>query len=210
MFLQNQNRSFSYVDETGFNLNTTKRVARLEHGQKAIVQYAQSSGTNISVCACVNNQLGLVYSNYKCGSYNGEDFIQFLNEMNSNIWDLNIPNPTLVMDNCSIHIEDSIVQLCQETGWDFVFLPQYSPMLNPIEECFSVLKSQIKKLLTGEYNRRRMKIAYLPWGQKNAQRIVLLEEVLNRSLPSIIPQIVQNCYNHMMDFLPKYILREDM
>ena len=93
-FLQNQNRSFSYVDETGFNLNTTKRVARLEHGQKAIVQYAQSSGTNISVCACVNNQLGLVYSNYKCGSYNGEDFIQFLNEMNSNIWDLNIPNPT--------------------------------------------------------------------------------------------------------------------
>lgn len=127
------------MDETGFNLNTTRRVARSERGQKAIIRYARSSGTNISVCACIKSQLGLVYSNFKSGSYNGEDFIQFLNEMNSNIWNLNIPNPTLVMDNCSMHIEDNIAQWCQETGWDYVFLPPYSPMLNQIEECFSVL-----------------------------------------------------------------------
>lgn len=127
------------MDETGFNLNTTRRVARSERGQKAIIRYARSSGTNISVCACIKSQLGLVYSNFKSDSYNGEDFIQFLNEMNSNIWNLNIPNPTLVMDNCSMHFEDNIAQWCQETGWDYVFLPPYSPMLNQIEECFSVL-----------------------------------------------------------------------
>ena len=157
---------FFYVDETGFNLNTTRRVSRAERGHQAIVQFAQSSGTNISVCACINNELGLVYYNYKCGSYKCEDFISFLDEMNLCIYDLDIPYPTLVMDNCRMHVEDEIARLCQETGWDYGFLPPNSPMLNPIEDCFSVLKNEIKRLLTGEYNQRRMNIAYLPWGQK--------------------------------------------
>lgn len=209
-FLSNQGRNFFFVDETGFNLNTTRRVARAERGHKAIVQYAQSNGTNISVCACVNKDIGLVYSNFKCGSYKCDDFISFLNEMNYAIWNLNIQNPTLVMDNCKMHVENEIAQWAQETGWDFIYLPPYSPMLNPIEECFSVLKNQIKKLLTGDFKQMRMNIAYLPWGEKTIQRINLLGRVIQRSLPSITQPIVQNCYNHMMLYLPQCILLQDM
>ena len=58
-------------------------MSRAERGHQAIVQFAQSSGTNISVCACINNELGLVYYNYKCGSYKCEDFI------NMNVFSIN-------------------------------------------------------------------------------------------------------------------------
>ena len=75
--------------------------------QKTIIKFAQSSWINISVCACVNKEIDLVYTNYKSGSYNTE-------EMNSDILELNNPLPTLVMDNCSIHSEDTISQWAQE------------------------------------------------------------------------------------------------
>lgn len=46
----------------------------------------------------------------------------------------------LVMDNCQIHHGPAVQELCIARGYNIVFLPPYSPFLNPIEEFWSKLK----------------------------------------------------------------------
>jgi len=52
------------------------------------------------------------------------------------------------MDNASFHHTERIKQMCDLAGVKLVYLPPYSPDLNPIEEFFSELKAFIKKNCT--------------------------------------------------------------
>lgn len=49
------------------------------------------------------------------------------------------------MDNASFHHSDRIEQMCLEAGVKLVYLPPYSPDLNPIEEFFAELKAFIQQ-----------------------------------------------------------------
>jgi len=49
------------------------------------------------------------------------------------------------MDNASFHRSDTIDQLCAEASVKLLYLPPYSPDLNPIEEFFAKLKAFIKR-----------------------------------------------------------------
>jgi transposase len=49
------------------------------------------------------------------------------------------------MDNASFHRSDRIDQLCAAAGVKLLYLPPYSPDLNPIEEFFAELKTFIKR-----------------------------------------------------------------
>jgi transposase len=55
------------------------------------------------------------------------------------------------MDNAPVHHGGRIAELCNCLNVLLVYLPPYSPDLNPIEKVFSVLKCQLKRkqLLTG-------------------------------------------------------------
>jgi transposase len=55
------------------------------------------------------------------------------------------PRSVLVMDNASFHHIERIKELCRDAGVILVYLPPYSPDLNPIEEFFAELKAFIKK-----------------------------------------------------------------
>jgi transposase len=55
------------------------------------------------------------------------------------------PNSVLIMDNASFHHGERIEQMCHEAGVKLLYLPPYSPDLNPIEEFFAELKAFIKK-----------------------------------------------------------------
>ncbi len=50
------------------------------------------------------------------------------------------------MDNCSIHKSNKIKELIEEAEYRLIFLPPYSPDLNPIENYWVVMKNQIKKI----------------------------------------------------------------
>ena len=49
------------------------------------------------------------------------------------------------MDNASFHHTERIQELCDDAGVKLVYLPPYSPDLNPIEELFAELKAFIKR-----------------------------------------------------------------
>lgn len=52
---------------------------------------------------------------------------------------------TIVMDNAKFHKSGKIAELIAAAGCKLLFLPPYSPRLNPIENHWSPLKTDIKK-----------------------------------------------------------------
>ena len=51
------------------------------------------------------------------------------------------------MDNATFHKGGRIEQLIENAGCQLLYLPPYSPDLNKIEQCWSWLKSRIRKQL---------------------------------------------------------------
>ena len=209
-FLENQQLTFLYIDECGYNLNTLRTQARVRKGERAVVAVAQNQGVNISVCACVNKDVGLVLLECKKGAMKAEDFTQFLRHLAPVVVERGLNNVCLVFDNCRIHSRPEIEAVCAEQEWQYRFLPPYSPMLNIIEECFSVLKAAIKRTLAGELRDERLRIASLPYGAKSTRRLQILQRALALSTPSITQPKVQAFWNHMMTVLPKCLSRQEV
>lgn len=57
------------------------------------------------------------------------------------------PGQIVIMDNATFHKGGRILQLIEGTGCQLLYLPPYSPDLNKIEQCWSGLKSRIRKQL---------------------------------------------------------------
>ncbi len=51
----------------------------------------------------------------------------------------------VVMDNLSAHKGERVGELIEERGCGLLYLPAYSPDLNPIEEVFSKIKRLVRK-----------------------------------------------------------------
>jgi transposase len=51
----------------------------------------------------------------------------------------------VVMDNLSAHKGERIKEMIEQRGCQLVYLPAYSPDLNPIEEAFSKIKGLVRK-----------------------------------------------------------------
>lgn len=83
------------------------------------------------------------------GSVNGEKFEEFIRSCLLPILQpFNGVNAhsVVIMDNASIHHVDGVTDLIEnQAGARLLFLPPYSPDLNPIEEVFSQVKAIMKK-----------------------------------------------------------------
>lgn len=77
------------------------------------------------------------------GAIDGETMSYFVEEMLA---------PTLkrhdivFFDNCAIHKADEIEEAIEARGAWAVFLPAYSPDFNPIENCWSKIKSVLRSI----------------------------------------------------------------
>ena len=54
------------------------------------------------------------------------------------------PGSVLIMDNCSIHHIQEVKDILLQAGILLLYLPPYSPDLNPAEELFSYVKYYLK------------------------------------------------------------------
>lgn len=73
-------------------------------------------------------------------SVDGDAFFNFIERsLLPNLLPFNGTNSrsVVVLDNASIHLVPEVESLIEETGAIAIYLPPYSPDLNPIEECFS-------------------------------------------------------------------------
>jgi transposase len=54
---------------------------------------------------------------------------------------------SIVMDNAAFHKSVKSKELIEAAGCYLIFLPNYSPDLNPIEHCWHTIKSKLKPLM---------------------------------------------------------------
>ncbi|OQD72532.1 hypothetical protein PENANT_c242G05870, partial [Penicillium antarcticum] len=89
-------------------------------------------------------QDGILLSRVFRGSTDATVFEGFIAQLLQHCGRWPEPKSVLVMDNASFHHSERLLQMCEEAGVKLVYLPPYSPDLNPIEEFFTELKSFIK------------------------------------------------------------------
>jgi transposase len=79
------------------------------------------------------------------GSTDAAVFEDFIEQLLHHCGRFPAPKSVLVMDNASYHRSKRIQQICEAAGIKLLYLPQYLPHLNLIEEFFAELKAFIKK-----------------------------------------------------------------
>lgn len=90
-------------------------------------------------------QDGIVLSRVFRGSTDAPVFEDFIKQLLEHCGKWPESKSVLVMDNASFHHSERVQQLCFDAGVKLVYLPPYSPDLNPIEEFFAELKAHIKR-----------------------------------------------------------------
>jgi len=78
-------------------------------------------------------------------AFNSEDCVSFLNKLFEHLRQDGIQGAHIIMDNVRFHKTDIVVNLIRSHGHNPIFLPLYSPFLNPIENMFNQWKSMIRR-----------------------------------------------------------------
>ena len=86
-----------------------------------------------------------VYFQTQDGAYNAEDFVDFLGALAEHFPQVRDGQVTLVMDNAPIHHAAIVRDFMTENGIEHLFLPPYSPDLNPIENVFGMIKRRYRR-----------------------------------------------------------------
>ena len=73
------------------------------------------------------------------------------------------PLSVVIMDNASIHHVQSNVRLIESTGAKVLFLPPYSPDLNPLEPVFGKVKTILKENDCIFQTSSTPRLLHLPW-----------------------------------------------
>ena len=76
------------------------------------------------------------------GPINGDAFVAYVEHV---LVPTLVPGDIVVMDNLSSHKSASVRRLIRTAGARLLFLPPYSPDLNPIEQVFAKLKTLLRK-----------------------------------------------------------------
>ncbi len=57
------------------------------------------------------------------------------------------PKCLIVMDNASFHKSEETWEIIETNGHTLLFLPPYSPDLNPIENYWAIIKAKLRKII---------------------------------------------------------------
>jgi len=139
------------LDETGTDRrDTIRKEGYSVRGKPAKVQKLLAGGEHVSVITTLSVE-GILCCKIIRGNVNSEAFVKFIENQLMLIlmpFDGYNPRSIVIMDNCSIHHVDHVTALLQEIGVLIQWLPPYSPDLNPLEEAFSKVKSDMKSMET--------------------------------------------------------------
>ena len=130
-----------FLDEAGSNLAMTRLYGRGERGARVVETVPQNYGENITMLASLSLS-GIEAPMTINGAVDGVVFKVYVEEVLS---------PTLkagevvIMDNLPAHKVSGIRELIEARGAKLIYLPPYSPDLNPIEKCWSKIKTYLRK-----------------------------------------------------------------
>ncbi|MEN2497738.1 MAG: hypothetical protein MHMPM18_005194 [Marteilia pararefringens] len=144
LLLNGDDTRFVFLDEVGFAVSTRPRRGRSPIGTSAYVSTSAIRTRNISVIAAMN-KYGMIDHVINDRPVNGEDFKSYLLTLKGKCNDNRINNPIFILDNARIHHYSGVKQLIETEEMEVIYLPPYSPFLNPIENGFSKWKNFVTR-----------------------------------------------------------------
>lgn len=150
----------------------TRAYGRAPTNERVYGSVPKNWGDNVTLSAGLTCD-GLIAPLRLIGAINGDIFEAYIEQFV--VPELR-PGDVVVMDNLSAHKRTSIGSLIAGVGAELVFLPPYSPDLNPIEMIWSKVKSVLRTLAARTFD--------------------ALEEAIVTALRAISSSDAINCIRH--------------
>lgn len=120
----------------------TRLRARAPRGKRAYGKVPRKRGRNQTLIASITLQGAMGEAVSIEGATDAELFEAYVEH---SLAPSLCAGQVVVLDRLGAHRTDKVRDLIEKRGADLVFLPPYSPDLNPIEEAFSKVKNAVRK-----------------------------------------------------------------
>jgi transposase len=162
-----------FVDESGMHTSMTRLYARAPRGQRAYGKVPRNRGKNTTLIAAITLEGGMGESVAIEGATDAEVFEGYVEHFLAPSLKA---GQVVVLDRLGAHRTDKVRELIGATGAELLYLPSYSPDLNPIEEAFSKIKGIVRKV-----------------GARTREALV---EAMDRALAAVTPEDAAGWFAH--------------
>ena len=131
-----------FLDDSGVNTNLTRRYGRAFGKERVTDSVPLNKPKNTTILSSMRLDGSVAYTTYSGGT-TGDKFIEYLKETlipTLKPWDI------VIMDNPRVHHIETVRTLLSRAGVMLMYLPAYSPDLNPIEMMWSKVKAILRKV----------------------------------------------------------------
>jgi transposase len=131
------------IDETGINNVLNKLFGYSEKGHDINIPITNKKNKNNSIIIALTTS-GIIHYDIHQDSINANLFNNFIVKVINKLKEKNI---IFLFDNVRFHKNNEVLNLIINNGHQYLFVPSYSPDLNPIENVNGILKQTIDKLI---------------------------------------------------------------
>ena len=134
-------RRLVFIDETWAKTNMTRTHGRCARGQRLVAKVPHGHWKTLTFLAALrHDRIDAPF--VLDGPINGEYFRAWVEQF---LIPTLSPGDVVVMDNLGSHKGKAVRTALRKAGAHLIFLPPYSPDLNPIEQVFAKLKTLLRK-----------------------------------------------------------------
>ncbi len=131
-----------FIDETSVKTNLTRQRGRSPRGDRLVMDAPFGSwGTQTFIAGLSAN--AMIAPWVIKGAMDGPAFAAYVKKV---LVPELTPGTVVILDNLATHKNAEAAKTMREAGCWFLFLPPYSPDLNPIEMAFSKLKAHLRRI----------------------------------------------------------------
>ncbi len=129
-----------FIDETWAATNMARRHGRARRGQRVVAAVPHGHWKTTTFLAALRHD-GLSAPGVFDGAINGARFLAYVEQV---LAPTLRPGDIVVMDNLKAHKVKGVRKAIEGCGARVLYLPPYSPDLNPIELAFAKLKARLR------------------------------------------------------------------
>lgn len=129
-----------FIDETWAKTNMTRLRGRAPRGERLVEKVPHGHWKTTTLIAALDHR-GMRCATTVDGAVNGDVFTAFVEQVLAPTLQ---PGEIVILDNLSAHQVAGVREGIEAVGASVVYLPPYSPDLNPIELAFSKLKQLMR------------------------------------------------------------------
>ncbi len=134
--------AFVFLDETGASTNMVRRYGWSARGERLVDAAPHGHWRTTTFVAGLRSS-GVIAPLVLDGPMTGEAFLAYAEQF---LAPALAPGDVVVMDNLNAHKVAGIAEAITAVGASILYLPPYSPDLNPIERMFAKLKALLRKV----------------------------------------------------------------